>query len=172
MRRRQGLSQGIRRARGWRSRPAAAEAAPAAPSTPPAVSLNGKKGPSRLVVLRAVLPVGYSYPPGEACVVAITRLHRQTTEPLTQADYVRAQADAEFEAQKWLQQQVAEKSRTGTEAPKLRVKRIRYGAPGALIPGDPVAGFGRYSPKASPIRLHCRPIMLANGPTAAIMARQ
>jgi len=161
------------------------------------------------------LSVGYSYPPGEPRVVSVTRLHRQTTEPLTQADYVQAllekygqpaqdidnggvgaraertlkwrlagtgntpcvlgasvgnavldrfvrdgrrmaeadvtpdyaadcaglfeytlrgdpvtnasgtlfdvwaQAKSEFEAREWVQQQVAEKSRTGTAAPKL-----------------------------------------------------
>ncbi len=161
------------------------------------------------------LSVGYSYPPSEPRVVSITRGHRQTTEPLTQADYAKAlidkygqpvadinngrtdsraertlkwklaetgdtscvlgasignsvldrfvkegrkmatvdvtpdyaaqcaglfeytlrgepvtnasgtifdvwaQAKSEFEAQAWVQQQVAEKSKTGTEAPKL-----------------------------------------------------
>lgn len=161
------------------------------------------------------LSVGYSYPPSEPRVVSITRLHRQTTEPLTQADYAKAlidkygqpvvdvdngrtdsraertlkwelagtgntscvnsastgnsvldrfvkegrkmadvdvtpdyaaqcaglfeytlrgepvtnasgtifdvwaQAKSEFEARTWVQQQVAEKSKTGTEAPKL-----------------------------------------------------
>jgi hypothetical protein len=36
------------------------------------------------------LSVGYSYPPAEPRVVSITRSHRQTTEPLIQADYVQA----------------------------------------------------------------------------------
>ncbi|MCB1706292.1 MAG: hypothetical protein KDI17_15615 [Halioglobus sp.] len=39
------------------------------------------------------LSVGYSYPPAEPRVVSITRLHRQTTEPLTQADYAQALID-------------------------------------------------------------------------------
>tara|TARA_R110002072_G_scaffold209831_2_gene367466 strand:+ start:491 stop:1354 length:864 start_codon:yes stop_codon:yes gene_type:complete len=39
------------------------------------------------------LSVGYSYPPAEPQVVSITRLHRQTTEPLTQADYAKALID-------------------------------------------------------------------------------
>ncbi|WP_290581899.1 hypothetical protein [Ketobacter sp.] len=162
-----------------------------------------------------VLSAGYTFPPEAPRVVAITRTHRQTSEPLTQADYakaliekygtpvedvkndragaqaerilkwklpgsgnidcvhsasigngvldrfvkdgrkmavetvtpayaaqcngvfeytlrgepvtqangtlfdVRALAKSEFETQAWVQQQVAEKSKTGTQAPKL-----------------------------------------------------
>lgn len=42
---------------------------------------------------RGGLAVGYSYPPGEPRVVSVTRSHRQTTEPLTQADYLEALID-------------------------------------------------------------------------------
>lgn len=36
------------------------------------------------------LAVGYTYPPNSPRVVAITRIHRQSVKPLTQADYAKA----------------------------------------------------------------------------------
>ncbi|MEQ8230984.1 MAG: hypothetical protein RLW61_18360 [Gammaproteobacteria bacterium] len=39
---------------------------------------------------RGSLAVGYSYPPGAPRVTSISRNHRQSVEPLTQADYVKA----------------------------------------------------------------------------------
>lgn len=42
---------------------------------------------------RGGLSVGYSYPPKEPRVISITRIHRQTTAPLTQADYLKALID-------------------------------------------------------------------------------
>ncbi|MEZ5897088.1 MAG: hypothetical protein R3C51_11885 [Parvularculaceae bacterium] len=40
-----------------------------------------------------VLAVGYSYPPAAPRVVSIIRTHRQSSEPLTQADYAKALID-------------------------------------------------------------------------------
>jgi hypothetical protein len=39
------------------------------------------------------LAVGYSYPPANPRVVAITRSHRQSTQPLSQTDYAKALID-------------------------------------------------------------------------------